>query len=65
MRNTNNRRRALGIRVKLPVTEHATNKSCSFVLLYIEVHQTVTCVAQVPFIEPLIEREEGHSTALQ
>ena len=37
LRDTNNRRRALGIRVKLPVAEQATDKSRGFVLPYVYV----------------------------
>jgi hypothetical protein len=65
VRNTNNRRHTFGVCIKLPVTEHATDESSSFVLLYVEVHQTITCMTQMLFIEPLIERKEGYPTTLQ
>src|SRR5262245_38494526 len=49
VRNANKCSGPLGLCIKLSVTEHATNKNCSFVLFYVEIYQTVARMAQMSF----------------
>lgn len=52
---------ALGLRAKRLVTQEATNMCGSLIVRHIKPDQTITSVAQLYVIKPVIAREEGRT----